>query len=210
MTWTLIGSADDHDERERSVKALYREQADDLYAYVVRLLDGDGQRAEDIVQEALLRCWNTRQCVTGEPLRPWLFRVARNLVIDGHRSRQARPREVGGEWLDGMTTSEDDFERLLSSVVVADAVRTLSDSHREAIYETFFVGRTTQEAAAVLNVPQGTVKSRVYYALRTLRTTLNEASFGYSGTQRAAAGRQLSRSRRQQRVGHGCSRREAA
>lgn len=176
MKWSVMGSAGAGDARERALRALYEEQADPLYAYVVRLLGGDRHRAEDIVQETLLRCWSKQDLsVGGLLLRPWLFRVARNLVIDGHRRRLARPREIdGSSWLGELSTEADEIEEMLSSVVVGDALQALSFAHREVLYETYFVGRTTQEAAVALGVPQGTVKSRVYYALRALRLALEE------------------------------------
>ncbi|WTP19327.1 sigma-70 family RNA polymerase sigma factor [Streptomyces sp. NBC_00191] len=171
-----MGSAGARDARERALRALYEEQADPLYSYVVRLLGGDRHRAEDIVQETLLRCWSKQDLsVGGLLLRPWLFRVARNLVIDGHRRRLARPHEIdGSSWLGELSTEADEIEEMLSSVVVGEALQALSFAHREVLYETYFVGRTTQEAAVALGVPQGTVKSRVYYALRALRLALEE------------------------------------
>ncbi|MGH3239909.1 MAG: sigma factor-like helix-turn-helix DNA-binding protein [Spirillospora sp.] len=59
-------------------------------------------------------------------------------------------------------------------VVVAEAIRTLSASHREVLNETVLRGRTVNEAAEVLGLPVETVKSRVYYALRALRIALEE------------------------------------
>lgn len=176
VKWAVIGSANARDEQERALRALYEEQADHLYSYVVRLLGGDRHRAEDIVQETLLRCWRRQDLrVGGQLLRPWLFRVARNLVIDGHRRRLARPHEIDGDgWLRELSDEADEIEELLSSVVVGEAMKALAPSHREALYETYFVGRTTREAAVALGVPQGTVKSRVYYALRALRLALEE------------------------------------
>jgi RNA polymerase sigma-70 factor (ECF subfamily) len=59
-------------------------------------------------------------------------------------------------------------------LVLTDALRGLSAAHREVVFETYFRGRTVQEAAESLGLPVGTVKSRVYYALRALRIALEE------------------------------------
>ncbi|MEU8677808.1 sigma-70 family RNA polymerase sigma factor [Streptomyces sp. NPDC048560] len=176
MQWSLMGSGESRDSKERGVRALYEEQANPLYAYVLRLVGGDRHRAEDIIQETLLRCWSKQDLsLDASQLRPWLFRVARNLVIDGHRRRLARPCEIdGSNWLREMSADADEIENVLSSVVVGEAFKALSESHREVLYETYFVGRTTQEAAVALAIPHGTVKSRVYYALRSLRLALEE------------------------------------
>src|SRR6201991_1096306 len=79
------------------VKMLYREHSGPLLMFVLRLTGGDRQRAEDVVQETLLRAWRNadRLGTSGHPsLRPWLVTVARRIVIDEHRSVLARPREA--------------------------------------------------------------------------------------------------------------------
>src|SRR3712207_2867908 len=83
---------------EESLRALYEAHAPVLLAYALRLTDGDRTRAEDIVQETLLRAWRNLDRVdeaTGRPVRPWLFTVAQHLAVDAHRARRARPAEVG-------------------------------------------------------------------------------------------------------------------
>lgn len=173
MSWTVMGSSGALTSRERAMRTLYDEQASDLYAYVLRLLGGDRHRAEDVVQEALLRCWRSQDLATGRPLRPWLFRVARNLVIDEYRLRTARPQEVNGNaWLDDLLTKSDDVDQLLSWIVLTKAFQQLSPKHREVLYERYYAGRSMRETGLLLGVPTGTVKSRVYHALRALRLAM--------------------------------------
>jgi RNA polymerase sigma-70 factor (ECF subfamily) len=177
MNVTVIGSASAVSPEERALRDLYLEHGPALYTYVLRMLGGDTHRTEDVIQETLLRCWNKRNLADDEGMavRPWMFRVARNLVIDGHRTRMARPLEIGGAtWLSELGAEVDDIERMLSSIVVREALRALTPAHRDVIRATFFEDRTTQEAADALGIPQGTVKSRVYYALRSLRLALRE------------------------------------
>jgi RNA polymerase sigma-70 factor (ECF subfamily) len=155
------------------MRTLYDEQGSPLYAYVVRLLGGDRHRAEDVVQETLLRCWRTQDLENGQPLRPWLFRVARNLVVDEYRLRMARPQEVNGnDWLEDLLTKSDGVDRLLSSMILQEAFQKLSPKHREVLYETYYTGRSMREAGLVLGVPPGTVKSRVHHAVRALRMAM--------------------------------------
>ncbi|MFJ8751496.1 sigma-70 family RNA polymerase sigma factor [Streptomyces sp. NPDC102441] len=174
MSWTVMGSLGAVSAAERAMRTLHDEQAGALYAYVVRLLNGDRHKAEDVVQEALLRCWRTQNLTAGRPLRPWLFRVARNLVIDEYRMRKTRPQEVNGNiWLEDLLTSPDEVDWLLSSLLLKDAFRQLSHAHREALYETYFYGRSMREAGETLGVPPGTVKSRVHHAVRALRLAMD-------------------------------------
>jgi RNA polymerase sigma-70 factor (ECF subfamily) len=160
---------------ELLLRELYARHGPPLYRFALRLLGGDRQRAEDVVQETLLRAWRHPQAVAdeaGDP-RPWLFTVARHLVVDGIRAQRARPDEVAMDRLDTLP-ADDTLEATLESWVVADAVATLSPAHRQVLTETYYRGRSVAEAASALHVPPGTVKSRTYYALRALRLALEE------------------------------------
>ena len=159
------------------VKMLYEEHAGPLLMFVLRLTGGDRQRAEDIVQETLLRAWRNAHRLGAQgqqSLRPWLVTVARRIAIDDHRSASARPAETYDRELESFPSTADDTDRVLQSMTVSDALRELSQSHREILIETYFRGRTVPEAAEKLNLPLGTAKSRVYYALRALRTALQQ------------------------------------
>ncbi|MGK5674623.1 sigma-70 family RNA polymerase sigma factor [Micromonospora sp. URMC 106] len=161
---------------DRLIRLLYAEHAGPLLAFVMRLTGGDRQRAEDIVQETLLRAWRNAHRLGAQgqgSLRPWLVTVARRIAIDEHRSEQARPAETYDRDLTAFAEA-DSTDRVLRTMTVADALRTLSQSHREILVATYFRGRTVPEAAEELGLPLGTAKSRVYYALRALRTALQE------------------------------------
>jgi RNA polymerase sigma-70 factor, ECF subfamily len=174
--WRVIGSAGTGDAGDQTLRAMYDEHATALFSFVLRLLNGDRYQAEDIVQETLLRCWSTQDLTLGaDQLRPWLFRVARNLVIDTARRQRARPREVDGTgWLDKTPATEDSIDQLLASVMMDGALEELSPAHREVLVQTYFVGRPGPDLAASIGVSVGTVKSRLHYALQALRRSCEE------------------------------------
>ena len=157
------------------VADLYRQYYSPLMAFVLRLTAGDRQHAEDVVQETMLRAWRKggRLDPAATSLMPWLATVARRIVIDEQRRKGARPPETGEDRLDKASVT-DLTDDVLRSVIVADALRALSPSHRQVLNETILSDRTVNEAAEVLGIPVGTVKSRVYYALRALRLVLAE------------------------------------
>jgi RNA polymerase sigma-70 factor, ECF subfamily len=161
---------------EQLLRALFDQHAPALLSYALRLVDGDRGRAEDVVQETLLRAWRHPEAMApdrGSP-RPWLFAVARRIAVDAHRRRRARPPEVGDDVLAQIPAQDDDVDRALDAWLVADALAALSPAHREVLVQTYFAGRSVAEAAEVLGVPPGTVKSRTHYALQALRLALLE------------------------------------
>lgn len=163
------------DGGESGLRALYDAHALALLGYALRLCDGDRARAEDLVQETLVRAWRHLDVLdpSAAPVRPWLFTVAQHLAIDAYRARRARRPEVG-EAAFAAVPGLDEIEGTLDRIVVVDALAALSPEHRAVIVETYYRGRTVAEAARVLGVPPGTVKSRCHYALRALKLALAE------------------------------------
>ena len=155
------------------VRALYAEHGGALLRYALHLTSGDRQRAEDLVQETIVRAWRHPDALVDRPARPWLFAVARNLAVDAYRARQSRPPETGQEAFDTLP-AQDDADRTLESWAVAEALASLRPDHRSVIVETYYRGCSVAEAAATLGIPPGTVKSRTYYALRALKLALQE------------------------------------
>ena len=162
------------DPDEAFVGALWSEHGPALLGHVMRRV-GDPGRAEDIVQEVMLRAWRHAGHLdaSSRSLRPWLFTVADRLATDQHRARLARPHEVESTEAHGGSAGPD-IDRAIDSIEVAEALRSLSAEHRAVLIETYYRGRTVVEAAAALGIPVGTVKSRAFYALRALRLFLEE------------------------------------
>lgn len=161
---------------DSEIRELCQEHATPLFRYVLGLTARDSYVAEDVVQEVLLRAWQNSATLAGRrgSIRPWLFTVARNLVVDRHRAKQARPAEVGDESLAMNRPIPDDLDDILTSWGVQDALAALNLNHRQILVELYFRGRSVAEASAELGIPPGTVKSRTYYAMRALRVALQE------------------------------------
>lgn len=160
---------------EEELRALYDAHAAALLGYALRLTAGDRGRAEDIVQETLVRAWRSLDQLDTDrgSLRPWLFTVAHRIAIDSHRARQARPQETGEAVL-AIVPAADELDARLDRLLIVDALNALSDEHRAVLVATYFEGRSVADAANLLGIPAGTVKSRSYYALRALKLALAE------------------------------------
>jgi len=157
------------------MQQLHDEHATALWHHCLRLTGYDRPRAEDLVQDTLLRAWRHRSVLDNPPpaVRAWLFTVARNIVIDEWRSRRHRSELTVAE-VPERDDPEDSTDRLLESWVVAEALTTLSADHRAVILECYFRGQSVAAASRTLGIPEGTVKSRTHYALRALRLALEE------------------------------------
>jgi RNA polymerase sigma-70 factor (ECF subfamily) len=161
------------DDDTALLRALHDEHAAAIWRYVMRLT-GDSAFAEDIVQETLLRAWRRPSVLdqSASSARAWLFTVARNLVIDDRRSARAR-HEFGADPLPERVAA-DQTDAVLDSWLVADALAGLSPEHRAVIVCAYYQGRSVAETAVALDIPAGTVKSRLHYALRAMRLALQE------------------------------------
>ena len=162
------------DDEVELMRALHDEHAHALWAYVVRLTGGDHQLAEEVVQESLLRAWRNPRVLdqSVRPARAWLFTVARRIVIDHWRARSSRPESVSAEPPE--IAVADGTDEAVQSWLVIEALRKLSLEHRAVLVECYYLGNSVAEAARRLQVPEGTVKSRTHYALRSLRLILEE------------------------------------
>jgi RNA polymerase sigma-70 factor (ECF subfamily) len=158
---------------EDAISELWQANGAALLRFALKLTLGDRQRAEDIVQETLLRAWRHPEIVGSgrTAIRPWLFTVTRHIAIDMWR---ARSRSEGAEEaLDDRHVELPDpaepIEQAVTALDVRAALTMLSTEQREVITEMYFRGRSVAETAEILGIPVGTVKSRSYYGLRQLR-----------------------------------------
>ena len=160
-------------QREAALQELHDRHAAELWRFAMRLTR-DRQLSEDVVQEVLLKAW--KDPGLGErddgAARAWLFTASRNLIIDRWRSAASR-REQRNRGADG-TAVGDASSVVLDRWLIADALGGLSVEHRTVISAAYFEGRSVADISARLHIPEGTVKSRLHYGLRTLKLILQE------------------------------------
>ena len=154
------------DDADAAVRQLYEHHARDLRRYVERSCP-DQAGAEDIVQETFIRAWrHLSQLSSGDlPARPWLYRVARNLLIDADRAARPRPVTVPSRPAE-VDCDDTGTNRVLDQQLVTDALGRLSPAHRTVLVETFYQGHTLAKVARQLEIPDSTARSRLHYALK--------------------------------------------
>lgn len=157
-----------------SIEELHAGYAGPLFVFALRRL-GDRRSAEEAVQDTLVRAWRHASRFDPErgTLSAWLFTIARNVTTDRLRRQGVRP-ESPADVGDDVELSEADIDRAIEAWQLAEALHALSSEHREAILTVHYLGFTVHEAAERLDLPEGTVKSRVFYGLKALRLHLEE------------------------------------
>jgi RNA polymerase sigma-70 factor (ECF subfamily) len=165
------GGAGSHDAD--LLRELHEQHSGALWSYALRLT-GDRDRAQDVVQETLLRAWRNPQMLDPEcgSQRSWLYTVARNIVIDDARTTRQCP-EMVAERLPVQPIG-DASGQVVSRDLMAAALGRLTQEHRNVLRECCFRGSSVAQAAYALGIAPGTVQSRIYYALRALRLAIEE------------------------------------
>lgn len=165
------------------LEAAYRAHAAELHRFAARHLR-DHAAAADVVQEVFVRAWRhaERYDAAVGSLRVWLFTIARNVVVDQvrhHRSRPGLPTDPevlsdAASRAAGRDPAPLFSDDLVTTWFVEEALGRLGHDQRTAIVETSLRGRPYAEVADEVGVPVGTVRSRVFYGLRNLRTIMDE------------------------------------
>lgn len=135
------------------------------------------EQAEDALQETFARAWRSRSRFDPSlgSLRTWLFTIERRVILD-FAARHARTRTVSMDASEEPVL-EDRLEIAMLGWQMEAALKRLDPEHRLIITELYFNGRTGREVAALFALPEGTVRSRAFYALRMLRLLLEEAGW---------------------------------
>jgi RNA polymerase sigma-70 factor (ECF subfamily) len=163
-----------HEDTEAVFRSLYAEHGPPLLRLATTLTRGDRGRAEDLVQETMLRAWTHRDNldIRHRSPQPWLITVARHLAVDAHRARRSRPPEA--ELDENLPfTGSDRADASVDEAGLRAAIATLPGAQRQALTEVYYRDRSAAETARILQIPVGTVRSRIFYGLRALRRTLD-------------------------------------
>jgi RNA polymerase sigma-70 factor (ECF subfamily) len=161
-------------EEEKAFEELYNANARKVYAYL-RSRGVDEQTAADILQETFVAAWRGSAGFKGsaKPLT-WLIAISRHKLADEMRTcmrSRASPLEGNEE-----AAGPDPIAQAHVRISVRQAVQTLEDAQKELLHLVFVLGMGYAETAQVLEVPEGTVKSRMFALKRQLAGRLQEGT----------------------------------
>jgi RNA polymerase sigma-70 factor, ECF subfamily len=145
-----------------------------LAAYAYRIVQ-DRDAAMDIAQEACLRLWERRRDDLPRSLRPYLFRITRNLALDHVKTKRTRRRLLHGNQPEGTRRPawpDEVMERERVSAQVQHAIQELPDRRREVFTLAYLRGMRYSEVAEVMGISPKTVQNQMTAALSQLRQTL--------------------------------------
>jgi len=140
---------------------------------------GEEQEAREVAQEALLKAHRARDRYdTKRPFYPWLYRIVKNTCLDAiaRRKHRAKPGLEDQRVPAIQPSALDRIDQKEAIVRMRQAIRQLSDEHREVISMRHFQDLSYIEMGEILELPQGTVMSRLYRARKALARILEEGS----------------------------------
>jgi RNA polymerase sigma-70 factor (ECF subfamily) len=160
-------------DRDRlAMQTLFARHRTRLYRWLLRLV-GNEAVAEDLLSDVFLDVW--RQAAHFEArssVATWLMSIARYKALSARRRRTDEPLTDGitEAITDPSDNPEAAFEKKSRGEVLRQAISNLSPEHSEVIDLVYYHGKTADEVARILHVPQATVKTRMFYARKRLAT----------------------------------------
>ncbi|MDO8848628.1 MAG: RNA polymerase sigma factor [Coriobacteriia bacterium] len=156
---------------EAAFSSIIRGNADAVYGHALRFF-GDPHAAEDATQEVFIKVFRTIGSYDGRSrLSTWLYRVTHNACLDMARSGRRIPQPVDPVTFEPIPAADFADDVVFAGALEA-AMATLAPEDRDALGAVTLFGLSYQEAASALDVPVGTVKSRVFRARRALAAVL--------------------------------------
>jgi RNA polymerase sigma-70 factor (ECF subfamily) len=138
------------------------------------LITGSPAAAKDIAQETFIRALNVKLKDTAGTVQGYLATIAYRLALKELKRERRNTELIETDHLNEKPNSLDNVLINEQERLVARAIHSLNTEHRDALVLRFYGGHSFEEIAGLLNIPLGTAKSRVFYAVKACRETLRE------------------------------------
>jgi len=170
--WDIVRRAQEYDEP--AVEALYQKYYPKIYNYAFMQM-GDAQASEDLASDVMLKMIESMHKYTfrGLPFGAWVFRIARNRLIDLHRRRRRRGEvDLSGTLSSALASPQVLAERALERGQIQVALKHLTDEQRQVIVLKFIQGFDNRSIGQIMGRREGAIKSLQHRALGALRRLL--------------------------------------
>ncbi len=158
-----------------ALDSLYARHGPALLGYLTGQLGDNRQLAEEVLQDVMLAAWKSAPRFRGDSkVRTWLIAIARNQAINYRRKRKLTLVELHDTYNSDGTGPLERIERASRAELLREAIQQLPTQQRETLELVFFHQLSGPEAAEIMGVSEGTVKSRLHRAKDTLRGLLSE------------------------------------
>lgn len=157
-------------KNENGLKHLYENYSGALYGIILRMVESEAV-ASDILQETFIKVWQSIEGYNSERGRlfTWMSKIARNKSIDYKRSKVSKEKRLTGTL---QTIDDESIDELKDYSVLSDALNSLSPEVRLVVELVYYRGFTHSDASDYLDIPLGTIKTRVRKGLIELRKIL--------------------------------------
>ena len=172
-----VSSKDD----DRAYDELYHRHARRLMGFFFRQMNGDEALAADLTQDAFMRVWTARDRFSGDNFRTWLLTIGYNLIKNHYRHTEHQKqyelfsRQTGEEAADNNII--DKMENDAFDQTLRQELEKLPSETRLLFSFRFEEELTVPEIAALMGIPEGTVKSRLYMLTQTLKQKFNQYDY---------------------------------
>lgn len=163
--------------QETGLAGLHARHATKVFRFVLRLVRNEAI-AEEVVNETFVEVWKSAERFRGgSAVSTWILSVARNKAVDRLRKRSEDSLEEGvaEQIVDDADTPEVELAKRDKGALMRRLIDRLSPVHKEIVDLVYYQEQSVAEAAAVLGVPENTVKTRMFYARKQLARLFEEA-----------------------------------
>jgi len=164
---------------KEAMQVLYRRHNVRVFRFLLRFVDGEAT-AEDLVSEVFLEAWRKAgQFAARSSVSTWLLAIARYKALSALRKRSAEG--LSDDVIEFIEDPSDDPETALAKTeraqILRDCLKQLSPAHREIVDLVYYHERSIDDVAAIIGVPQNTVKTRMFYARKRIGELLVARGF---------------------------------
>lgn len=154
---------------------LYHRYGQKMFGYFFRMLWKDKEKAEDNVQELFLKVINhAKDFETGRSFSTWLYSIAHNMCKNEYRKQEVRMKHAKTLNTETTTPKEKNLDLQKFRVAVANCIGRLDEDKRSLFVLRFQEQLSVPQISSIMNIPEGTIKSRLFYLLKEMKNELQE------------------------------------